>query len=143
MMVLRFSMLLYPDVIIPEDTAVTALNYNGGIGGSAGIVFDKVFKVVNFGFPFEAITDVTVRQQIMSRILNFFELNPPPPPPFDYNKDGVVDLLDFYAFRYCLAGPGYKFPGNHDCLKWKMDADGDLDVDLQDFAAFQYYFTAP
>ena len=58
---------------------------------------------------------------------------------FDYNDDGCVDINDYLAFGYCLQGPEITFNLSHFCTV--MDGDGDLDVDLADFAIFQYLFT--
>ena len=57
------------------------------------------------------------------------------PPPGDFDHDGDVDDLDIAPFNYCLLGPGYDFAPGHFCLDG--DADGDMDVDLADFAGFQ------
>ena len=49
-----------------------------------------------------------------------------------------VDLADFQVFADCLAGPDATPPGG--CSS--QDADGDGDVDLDDFADFQIAFTS-
>lgn len=62
-----------PDQLRPAGGMVN-LHYVGGDGGIAGIEFSGPFKVVNLGFPFETITDQSVRGAIMARILRFFGL---------------------------------------------------------------------
>jgi hypothetical protein len=64
----------FPDVIAPQPGAVAALQYNNGTG-AAGIQVAGTGgrgNLVMFGFPFEAMTNVTRRQQVMGRILDFF-----------------------------------------------------------------------
>jgi hypothetical protein len=67
----------FPDVISPLGGATTALSYVGGTGGGAAIQYDSggSTKVVNLAFPFETITDETSRNDVMSRVLNFFSFN--------------------------------------------------------------------
>ncbi|MBX7246645.1 MAG: fibronectin type III domain-containing protein [Candidatus Sumerlaeaceae bacterium] len=45
-----------------------------GLGGSstAAVQYSGTYKLVTFGFPFEAIASATTRDQVMSAILNFF-----------------------------------------------------------------------
>jgi hypothetical protein len=57
----------------------------------------------------------------------------------DYTNDGIVDLGDLQQLAFCLnGGPENPLPDGHFCLK--CDADGDQDLDLMDFAAFQRLF---
>jgi spore germination protein YaaH len=60
---------------------------------------------------------------------------------FDFDNDRDVDQTDFSRFAFCLMGPAYSFPSGNSCLT--ADADGDGNVDLRDFAAFQAAFTGP
>lgn len=59
----------------------------------------------------------------------------------DYNADGVVNFIDLAAFADCLEGPfGTPRPTLVRCAATCLqafDADGDYDVDLVDFSAFQ------
>ena len=65
----------YPDVIGAFGSgASAALNYVGVTSGAAAIQYNGSAgggKVVVFGFPFETITNATVRSQYMTAILNF------------------------------------------------------------------------
>ena len=65
-----------PDVLTPFGAgASAALNYLGNPSGAAAIQYDGSAgggKVVYFGFPFETITSVALRQQYMADILTFF-----------------------------------------------------------------------
>jgi len=73
-----------PDVITSFGGSTAALAYSGG--GAAAVVYSGAFKVVTFGFPFEAITSPARRTEILHAILDSFDLNPvdpPPPPPAD------------------------------------------------------------
>ncbi len=55
----------------------------------------------------------------------------------DFDATGYVDLNDYFFFDICfaLSGPGGD-PGFPSCAE-QFDADGDGDVDMADFAAFQ------
>lgn len=56
----------YPDRLGSSGGSVAALNYSGGTGDGAAVVYDGAdFKVVNFGFPLETVTDENVRQALV------------------------------------------------------------------------------
>jgi len=55
----------------------------------------------------------------------------------DCNGDGQVDLDDYVVFEACLLGPDGGLAEGCECL----DFDDSGSVDLQDFAAFQTFFT--
>ncbi len=57
--------------------------------------------------------------------------------PGDYNHDGEVDLTDFVHWDDCMTGPDN---GPYDAGCGPFDFEGDEDVDLEDFAAFQKAF---
>jgi len=57
--------------------------------------------------------------------------------PFDADHNGIVDNDDYTRFEACLAGPGAAV--SLPCLD-VHDEDGDGDVDLSDWAAFQVLF---
>ncbi len=59
--------------------------------------------------------------------------------PGDCDSDGIVTLTDYGLFVNCITGPGGEFSPGCSCA----DANGDRDVDLGDFAAFQVAFTGP
>ena len=56
--------------------------------------------------------------------------------PGDCNGDGVVDEYDWPLFAACISGPDVPSEPDCDCA----DDDGDMDVDLADFAAIQVVF---
>lgn len=67
----------FPDVLTPTNGSVPAIFYVGGRGGAAAVQYDGSLgggKVVNFGFPFETITNAVVRQAYMSDVLRFFDV---------------------------------------------------------------------
>lgn len=70
----------YPDTLTPTNNGTAALLYSGGTGGIAAITYSGVNggKLVNFGFPFETITNSAARDAYMSDILRFFSLLAPP-----------------------------------------------------------------
>ncbi|MCB9865597.1 MAG: N-acetylmuramoyl-L-alanine amidase [Phycisphaerales bacterium] len=110
----------YPDQLAPFGGSTVALTYVGGSGGNAAVVYDGAFKVVNFGFPFETITNAARRSELMDAVVTFFGVLPPTPT--------IVDLVN------CLSGPGggYLLP---ECAD--VDFDTDVDVDLVDFQLLQ------
>jgi len=57
----------------------------------------------------------------------------------DFDVDGDVDLSDFDVLIGCLSGPGVRAPLG--CARASLD--GDVDVDLADFAFFQAHFGEP
>ncbi len=61
--------------------------------------------------------------------------------PGDFDQNGVLDETDLLYFEFCAAGPGATFPPGHLCLAG--DFDGDLDLDMADWAAFQVAFGGP
>jgi len=71
----------FPDVISPAGGATACLSYSGGTGGTAGIQYAGTFgagtetaRLVYMGFGFETITDENVRNNVMSRIIDFFNV---------------------------------------------------------------------
>jgi hypothetical protein len=71
----------YPDVLIPTNGGIRAISYSGGLGGAAAVQYDGSLgggKLVNFGFPFETITNSAVRTAYMSDVLRFFGVLDPP-----------------------------------------------------------------
>ncbi|TWT48836.1 AmiA-like protein [Botrimarina hoheduenensis] len=78
----RFYDVTFPDVIVPTagSGAITAMNYGGGAG--AAIQYDGGAageRVVLLGFPFETITDDSIRTQAIARVLDFFDIDSTPP----------------------------------------------------------------
>ncbi len=75
----------YPDVINTYGGSAAVLSYSGGTGGTAGVLYDGVWRLVHLAFPFETIIDSGQRIGIMVAVLDFFGLDPnqPPLPPAD------------------------------------------------------------
>jgi len=61
-------------------------------------------------------------------------------PPFDYDFDGDVDLIDLAGFQRCFTGPG---PATVTPCCRMFDSDPDGDVDGGDFVAFNRAFAGP
>ena len=60
-----------PDAIIPADsTGVTILRYQGN-NKSGGVIFNKGYKVITLGFPFETVTIRAKRTAVMKQILDY------------------------------------------------------------------------
>jgi len=55
--------------------------------------------------------------------------------PFDFNRNGAVDVYDLLVFDTCGSGPSVNHDDSANCQL--ADADDDGDVDMEDFAAFQ------
>jgi len=120
-----------PDRISPLGVAATALTYS--TGGAAGIQYADAAtgsKLVMLAFPFETITTAANRAAVMERILEFFEL--PPPPTGDFDDDGVVDGADFLTWQRNLGATGASLG--------QGDANGDGEVDAADLAVWQAEF---
>jgi hypothetical protein len=61
-------------------------------------------------------------------------------PPFDYDFDGDVDLIDLAGFQRCFTGPGPAAVAP--CCRM-FDSEPDGDVDGADFVAFRRVFKGP
>lgn len=59
----------------------------------------------------------------------------PEPGCCDMDDDGDVDADDLAVYLFCLGGPDATYGAGHVCARG--DVDGDADVDVRDFAAFQ------
>jgi hypothetical protein len=71
----------FPDVLLTTNGSVPCISYTGGTGGNAAVQYDGLLgggKVMNWGFPFETITNSAVRDAYMSDVLRFFGLIPAP-----------------------------------------------------------------
>ena len=121
----------YPDRINPLGGATTALTYVGGLGGGAAIQYDGGnTKVVNFGFPFETITTEGSRNDVMDRVLEFFEIGDP---TADFNQDSVVDGFDFLAWQQ-------NFGKSSGAVLAEGDSNADGAVDGDDFQTWESQF---
>jgi hypothetical protein len=93
----------FPDVLLTTNGSVAAISYTGGTGGNAAVQYDGSLgggKVMNWGFPFETITNSAVRDAYMSDVLRFFGLIPAP----------------------VLANPAVNVAGNSIMLTWNSSA---------------------
>jgi N-acetylmuramoyl-L-alanine amidase len=126
----------YPDRIAPLGGAASALTYS--TGGSAGIQYaspDNGSQIVMLAFPFETITSASVRNAMMSRVIDYFALLVPPEPVADFTGDGVVDGADFLAWQ---RGFGSASPQLVD-----GDANADGAVYGADLAVWELQFGGP
>lgn len=65
----------FPDVLTTTNGSVAALTYVGGTGGNAAVSYDGSLgggRLVNFGFPFETVTNAAIREAYMTATLKFF-----------------------------------------------------------------------
>jgi hypothetical protein len=80
----------YPDQLGTSDGSMAALQYQGGLGGTAAIQFaDGCERVVTFGFPFETIHP-DYRSTVMERVMDFLDecLVAPPETKIEAPQDG-------------------------------------------------------
>ena len=75
---------LYYDVDFPDRLSATGgstlvMSYVGGTGGGAATAWEGAngARTVVLGFPFETITSAAVRNDVMNRVLNFFQIDDP------------------------------------------------------------------
>ncbi len=54
------------------DIAEPALTYNGIPTRKGAISVDQTYKTITLGFPFEAITDATDREEVLTAVLEWF-----------------------------------------------------------------------
>jgi N-acetylmuramoyl-L-alanine amidase len=126
----------FPDRISPLNGAATALTYS--TGGAAAVQYadsTSGSKLVMLAFPFETITDAAMRNAVMARVLEYFELGAPPQADFDGND--LVDGADLLAWQRGV--------GTSPATPEDGDADQDGDVDEEDLAIWkvQYGDAAP
>jgi hypothetical protein len=98
----------FPDVLTPTNGSVRAISYSGGTGGAAAVQYDGSLgggKLMNWGFPFETITNAAVRDAYMSDVLRFFGvLDPPRLLPAQLNPTNSTLTLNWTA----SAGLAYR-----------------------------------
>jgi hypothetical protein len=63
------------------DEAVATPTGSGSSGLIAAVQYDSTYKLVYLGFPFETITDAATRNEVMKRVLDFFNLTAATPTP--------------------------------------------------------------
>jgi hypothetical protein len=129
----------FPDVISPQPGALTAMNYSGGLGGSAAIQAAGTGgrgSMVMLAFPFETITSPANRAAVIDRVFDYFGLAVLPPPNADFNRDGTIDTIDYVIWR--------KNNGNAVAPGTAGDADGNGKVDQDDYQIWRTQFgTSP
>lgn len=69
----------YPDILAPRAGAVAALDYQGGRGGQAAVLYEgpvgsgtATARIAHFGFPIETVYDDAARDALVWRTLLFF-----------------------------------------------------------------------
>ncbi|MGH6961282.1 MAG: hypothetical protein ACREE7_12410, partial [Dongiaceae bacterium] len=64
-----------PDTFTPQGGAVSALLYNGGLGGTAALAYVSApcARLIYMGFPLETIYPPATRQALMSRAMAFLD----------------------------------------------------------------------
>ncbi|MCK4597932.1 hypothetical protein KAU04_07810, partial [bacterium] len=61
----------YPDCINPFGGGIENMTYDGTTH-KAGVQYSGTFKVVNLGFPFEAVVSASDRDTLMARVMSYF-----------------------------------------------------------------------
>lgn len=69
----------FPDRLSATGGSTVVMNYSGGSGGGAATAWAGVngARTLVMGFPFETITSAAVRNDVMNRVLNFFQIDDP------------------------------------------------------------------
>jgi len=65
----------YPDCLNTSGGSTINLTYDG-TSYNAGVEYDGACKLVNLGFPFETVYPQASRDSLMSRVLDFFAIDP-------------------------------------------------------------------
>ena len=115
----------YPDVLTPTNGSIKAISYSGGVGGAAAVQYDGSLgggKLVNWGFPFETITNSAVRDAYMSDVLRSFGVLDPPvllPPQVNPASNAVTlswtcsaGLLYRVQYKTNLSDPAWQTLGS-------------------------------
>lgn len=126
-----------PDLLHEQSPAVAAVNAGGGTIENLGGPHRKLTYQISAPLAFQLDTVVltgTATGQIVA-----YATIPPPLIPFDYLGDGDVDRTDFIIFQVCAtrATVAGLPPGCTAEAFAISDFDQDLDVDMDDFGAFQ------
>ena len=124
----------FPDVLVPQSGAVSALTYSGGTGGTAAIQLTGTGgqgNIVMFGFPFETMSSAARRQTAMGKILDFFGVAAQ---NADFNSDAMVDGGDYVIWR---KGNGITSGAVHG----QGDANGDGAVDGTDYSIWRAQYS--
>lgn len=89
----------FPDVITPFAGSTAAMTYVGGAGGTAAVQYGTPGneQVVMLGFPFETILAEQDRDDVMDRVLTFFEVDADLSGDLDQN--GLLDCTDILVVR--------------------------------------------
>jgi len=63
----------FPDRLAATGGGIVALNYAGGTGDGAAVIFDDPsgFGVVNFGFPLETVTNASIRNELICNAMSY------------------------------------------------------------------------
>jgi len=86
---------VYPDCINPYGGGQVDMTYDG-TGYNAGVQYSGTFKVVNLGFPFEALLTQADRDTVMSRVMNFFAVTG------DTSIETIIDNSDPGCDTVCV-----------------------------------------
>lgn len=107
--------------------AITMLGNQGPMGVAREAA---EYRASFWTFPFEAIPTGASRALLMRELAEWCGVIDAPDAG-DFDRDGDVDLADLVHGPECMTGPGAG-PRALSCKA--LDVDGDLDVDLADFA---------
>lgn len=129
-----------PDSILPISGSAESLVYAGG--GTAGIEYSVIDRVLFMSFPFETIYPAVQRTHVMQRVIEYLNDNPCVVKTVfgDFDGDWDVDQVDFGHLQSCLTGPSSPQTDRACC---SARSDGDSDVDQMDMAAFLRCLSGP
>lgn len=133
----------FPDVINPNAGSTSALTYNNG-AGNAGIEYTGTGgeQLVMFAFPYETITDASIRSDVMLRTLDYFGITTDPPVTVSVeldNDDGSPTYAET-GFWITSSDPGvgggtqrFNLVGQTATATWQtnLDFEGEAEVFIQ------------
>ncbi len=89
----------FPDVLETSGGSEVALQYTSN--GVAAVYYDGDYRLISMGFPFELISDASVRREFMEKSMLFLV-----PIPGDTSVNGTVSELDAMLLNHSLIGTG-------------------------------------
>lgn len=131
----------FSDIMVPDATAQAAFT---GTGASViGITKETAeYRTAFFVFPFEALPTATAEQQVLARIIDW--LQPEPPVLLgDMNCDGAVTVTDIAGFVLALTDPAAYAAAFPTCDIAAGDLNQDGNVTVSDIGPFVALLTGP
>jgi len=111
----------FPGMLTPTNGSIKAISYSGGLGGAAAVQYDGSLgggKLVNWGFPFETITNSSrSRCLYVGRVALLRVLDPPTLLPVQVNLASDMVTLTWTASAGLVYGSSTKRPVRRNLAK--------------------------